>query len=141
MTYAGLFVATCAVLITLAFWRMFGPSEPPRPSQRTSGEVSFTWKCRAGHRFHVEGQIGPRHCIQCGEPADIVDTMTCPTHGDFEVALQFRERHGEPGYEAWVRLAGEGEFVRVGDGLRCPKCSRPLKRFPRDPLATRRDGR
>ena len=62
---------------------------------------------------------------------------SCPTHGPFKAVVKFAPDRdgGTPVSE--VRLIGR-DWVKLSDGLRCPRCPNELVYQPRDPLDTLR---
>ena len=125
-------VISVAVLL-FVLWRFWQPAEVVLPRERTITDVEFVYKCERNHTFRALGQVGPRTCPICKQPAYPRCKYACETHGTFEVALDFGV--GADGVPKVTRLRLPGrDWVAVDKPLRCPRCNRELKRVPEDPL-------
>ena len=127
-----LVVFSVAVLVFM-LWRFWQPAEVVSPRERTITDVEFVYKCERNHTFRALGQVGPRTCPICGQPAYPRWRYACEIHGTFEVALYFGIGADGVPKVTKLRLPGR-DWVAVDKTLRCPRCNRELKRLPEDPL-------
>jgi len=142
---AGLSLAAVAVtgvfaLVALRWWRA---DEPTIVVRTLFEDMELDWKCEQGHTFIAQGQAGGRPCPEsvagrgtCGEMAYPFTVYTCPTHGDYEVKVQFeRDDQGRP-RPALYRVT-HGQWTPAGDGPKCPRCELVMTRKAQDPLEGR----
>ena len=135
----SLLVGAAAALLLLVIWWSLHAEEVVPPYQRALGDVEFEWKCAAGHVFYApghslaaDGLTAPKSCGSCGQPAYPIAYFTCPVHGRYEVAVRFAIREDRALEVSHVRLPGR-EWAPKAEGLRCPRCDRPLV-YVNDPL-------
>lgn len=128
-------VALAAVVFFL-IWRFWEEEEPAPIFRRGLPDVVLDWKCESGHTFKARGQVAPRACPTCRRPAFPVGTYHCPKHGAFELTIRYADEDGVA-RPVEYRIAG-GKWIPVSDGARCPRCSTPLERRPKDPFARKR---
>jgi len=123
-------MATFILYFSWVFWR----GEPiVTAPPRTFEQVTVDWLCESGHSFQATGQPESRTCPQCGKRSHVVTLYSCEVHGQMEVLLGYDTEHGNPRVTRW-RVPSRG-WVDSEKKLRCPRCRRPLRRAPRDPLA------
>jgi hypothetical protein len=118
-------LAFCAAVLVFLLWRFWRPEETLPVRQRSLSEVEFVYRCEKKHTFTAMGQVEPRECPLCGQPAHPVVKYECPIHGEFDVAIRF----GDAGKVTHLRLPGR-DWVTVEKGLRCPRCNAILERMP-----------
>ncbi len=135
---AGLSLAAVAVTGVFAFtaWRWWRTDEVPVIASTLFEDAELDWKCDQGHTFEAQGQVGGRPCATCGEMAYPVAVYQCPTHGSFEVKVQFQRDEQGHAHPALYRV-GNGQWTAVGEGPKCPRCEQVMIRKEADPLEGR----
>lgn len=139
----SLSVLALAALCLPGIWHVSRREKPEEGIvRRELGDVELTWRCAAGHTFRAAGQVESRLCWTCDRMSFPQTRYTCQTHGSFKAVVKFA--HAEDGvpHVSEVRLIGR-DWVKLSDGLKCPRCTNELIYLPPDPLETlrRRQGR
>jgi hypothetical protein len=129
----SILLAVAAAILLLLTRQAFRSPEPLPPTHRTIFDVELEWKCDAGHTFKAAGQITPRKCWTCRQPAYPIGHYACPTHGTFEVAGQYEADDSGAPRLSFYRVYG-GTWTPVGEGLKCPRCGQALTKPVEDPL-------
>lgn len=139
-TNRGAYLSLAAVLIVglagFFIWRAWRTESPPATWERTLESKHLEWRCAKGHRFDAPAQIGPRDCIVCGTPAELLDSYRCPQHGVMEVDVRLARDWTPERRSILVRVAG-GKFTPGDEPILCPRCKRTLIRQRPDPLRSR----
>jgi hypothetical protein len=136
--YLSLLVTFVVGLAGFGLWRTWRAAPPPPKWERSLDSKELTWLCAKRHRFQAAAQIGVRACIECGEPAHLIDWYRCPVHGEIEVEVRLT-RDWTPTHHSVLIRAG-GAFVPADQPIRCTKCNRNIARIMPDPLDTRKPG-
>ncbi len=128
----GVVISTAVILFMV--YRVIHTDESEVPSPRDLREITIKWKCEQGHLFHAGGAPGSRKCIHCGAESFAINTYYCSEHGAFEVQVNLHEDWSSTNYGARDIRFEHGEWVSLQEGLKCPRCGRPLRRALRDGL-------
>jgi hypothetical protein len=137
--YLSLLVTFVVGLAGFGLWRAWRADPPPPRWERSLDTKELAWRCAKGHRFQAAAATGPRACIECGGPAEMVDRYRCPVHGDIEVEVRLGLDWTPTQHSILVR-AGGGAFIPGDQPIRCTKCVRTVTRLRPDPLRTKRTG-
>lgn len=129
----GLALMVGAILSLPFVWRWVRADGAIVAHQRAVEEMMMGWQCEAGHSFRAAGGAGARECWTCQRDAYPVARYTCTVHGDQTVFVRFATDEVGNVRASEIRMTGT-EWVPIGDGLICPKCSRKLEYLPPDPL-------
>lgn len=123
---------TVAVLLPLAWFYFRGETDSHLRS-RTLEQAEISWRCERDHLFMAAGQDGSRICWICGAIAYPVGNYICEVHGAYEVAVQFVTDDAGITTVKQVRVP-KGTWLSPQEGLRCPRCARPLTYPNPDPM-------
>ena len=128
----SIIVAGTSAILLLVVWRSWRSEDQVRPHQRALAEWETEWKCEAGHSFFAAGQVDPRSCWTCDEPAYPLAIYRCEIDGAYQVSVMLSENgSGRAVPSRWL-LAGR-RWVEAEEALRCPRCGRRLL-YSKDPL-------
>jgi hypothetical protein len=136
---ASLVLAITAAVLLPVVWRFWKAEVVVSPPDTGIATKELEWKCDSGHYFRAsghsfndEGLTAHRACWVCDRPAFPVTEVVCAVHGPVEVRVRLSAGDGAATRISRLRLAGR-EWVSAEKGVRCARCSRPL-RYTRDPL-------
>ena len=94
----SLAAAACAAVLVFFLWVSLKTEPQPTAPRRTVSDVMLDWVCEGcGRRFQARGRVEPRPCEVCGQTCYIALQYVCPTHGEFEVLVQFERPVGPDG--------------------------------------------
>ena len=130
----SLAMAGGAALLIIITRLLVRTEEVVRPYERTVVDYQFEWKCEQGHSFSASGQIEPRPCWTCSQPAYPVTKFTCSTHGTFDVSVRFAKVEDGSIKPVEYRPLGTKDWVPVAEGALCPRCKRVMERVNPEPL-------
>ncbi len=130
--FSFLAVAFVAVL-AVGLWRVFSPAEVAEVKHRDIHDVVLDWRCDNGHYFEADGVNHALPCEKCGKDSYPVETYYCQEHGRYPVSSRFDS--SSEGLRVEARRISDGDWKPVDEGLFCPRCSKPLRKKRRDPLA------
>ena len=126
-------LALCAAVSVFVLWRFWRQDEIMTPEARSITDVELVYKCDRNHTFRALGQVGPRPCPICRQPAYPRAKYRCKTHGVFEVTLLIGRDEDNLARVTHLRLPGR-DWVPAETTRRCPRCNSVLTRIPDDPL-------
>ena len=132
-------LVACGAAILLLIGRQVMKEEPAvAPIRRTLVDVELEWKCPSGHVFRAGGQVEPRKCWTCNQPAYPLARFQCRTHGEVDVIARF-EAAPDDGHAILSAFSTHGsDWTPASEPVLCPKCRQPMKRHVEDPLAKSR---
>ena len=135
----SLLVGAAAALMLLLLWQLLRPEPMLIAPQRSMDSTELMWKCDAGHVFYAaghafgaDGLTAAKTCVICGERAFPFGRYMCSVHGPVEVMVRFSLPPDGTVEVAQVRLPSR-DWAPRDEGLRCPRCDRPLE-YISDPL-------
>lgn len=88
------------------------------PVQRDLGDFVVHWRCPQGHVFAAKGACQSIPCPTCRQPAHILITYLCPTHGPVGLLVMYDETTCELTHVQY----GSGDWVSAVPFIRCPHC-------------------
>ena len=135
--HTGLLNLTLAAAVCLLAWFSWWVLQDKPASvaqQRSFEQVTATWECDQGHRYHAPGGFGPQPCPTCGADAFIVARYHCAEHG--EIPARLRHEQDEEGNPVVSGICfADGEWILHPQKLLCPYCDRELEHVRQDPFA------